>query len=210
MFTQFFGLKYNPFTKEIQTDHLFVSRDLAELESRLKYLKQVRGIGLVSGEPGCGKTTALRKFASELNPAYFRPCYFALSTVTPLEFYQGLSRALGEEPKHKKVSLFAQIQDAILTMNAERHLVPVIVLDEIHLASNHVLEDIRLLFLCRANDYAEQVSMVESYTQERRDRGVEVFGIIYGASQCTPWPRFQMPRRYGRCVNSSGSTSPAH
>jgi len=146
MFTQFFGLKYNPFSKEIQPEHLFVSRDLAELESRLKYLRQVRGLGLVCGEPGCGKTTALRKFVAELNPAHFRPCYFALSTVTALEFYQGLARALGEEPKHKKVSLFAQIQETILAMYAERRLVPVIVLDEIHLATNHVLEDIRLLF----------------------------------------------------------------
>ncbi|MBC7346427.1 MAG: AAA family ATPase [Clostridia bacterium] len=153
MFTQFFGLKYNPFSKEIAPEHLFASRDLAELESRLKYLKQVRGIGLVSGEPGCGKTCALRKFTAELNPAHFRPCYFALSTVTALEFYQGLARALGEEPKHKKVSLFAQIQETILAMHNERHLVPVIVLDEIHLASNHVLEDIRLLFNFRMDSH---------------------------------------------------------
>lgn len=146
MLTQFFGLKFNPFSKEIPFDQLFLSQDLLELASRLKYLKQVRGMGLITGEAGCGKTTALRKFLSELNPAQYKACYFALSTVTVLEFYQGLALGLGEEPKHKKVHIFHQIQAAILSLYTDRHITPVIVLDEIHLAINKILEDIRLLF----------------------------------------------------------------
>ncbi|CEP66868.1 AAA+ ATPase domain [Moorella glycerini] len=117
-----------------------------ELASRLKYLQQVRGIGLITGEVGCGKTTALRKFLSELNPAQYKACYFALSTVTVLEFYQGLALSLGEEPNHKKVYIFHQIQAAITSLYADRHIIPVIVLDEIHLAANKILEDLRLLF----------------------------------------------------------------
>lgn len=146
MFTQYFGLKFNPFTKEVAVDKLFVSQDLQELESRLKYLQDTRGIGLVAGEPGSGKSTALRKFVSGLNPALFKPCYFSLSTVTVLEFYHALALELGEEPKHKKVAVFHQIQQAINSMYHERRITPVIVLDEIHLASNKVLEDLRLIF----------------------------------------------------------------
>jgi len=146
MFTQFFGLKFNPFNKEIGFDQLFMGQDLKELESRLKYLQKVRGIGLLAGEPGCGKTTALRKYVNELNPAYFKSCYFALSTVTVLEFYRGLAVELGEQPQHKKVSIFKQIQGAISSFYYERHVTPVIILDEIHLANNKILEDLRLLF----------------------------------------------------------------
>ncbi len=146
MFTQFYGLKFNPFSKEIDSDQLYASQDLKELESRLKYLQQVRGIGLVAGEPGCGKTTALRRYVEELNPAHYKPCYFTLSTVTVLEFYQGLALALGEQPKNKKVALFHQIQGAIGSLYYERRITPVIVLDEIHLADSKVLEDLRLLF----------------------------------------------------------------
>ena len=146
MFTQYFGLKFNPFTKEVATDKLFISQDLLELESRLKYLQDTRGFGLVAGEPGSGKSTALRKFVSELNPALYKHCYFSLSTVTVLEFYYGLALELGEEPRHKKVAVFHQIQQAINSMYYERRITPVIVLDEIHLASNKVLEDLRLIF----------------------------------------------------------------
>lgn len=145
MFTQFFGLKFNPFTKGAPSDTLFISQDLLELESRLKYLQNARGIGLVAGEPGSGKSTALRKYVFDLNPALYKYCYFSLATVTVLEFYQGLALELGEEPKHKKVAIFHQIQKSISSMYYDRRITPVIILDEIHLASNKLLEDLRLL-----------------------------------------------------------------
>lgn len=146
MFTQYFGLKFNPFSKEVPADKLFISEDLLELESRLKYLQTTRGIGLVAGEPGSGKTTALRKYVSDLSPALYKYHYFSLATVTVLEFYQGLALALGEQPRHKKVTIFHQIQQAISSMYYEHRITPVIILDEIHLASNKLLEDLRLIF----------------------------------------------------------------
>ena len=51
MFRQHFELKYNPFDKEISTDKLFSSRDTKELDSRLKYMLDNRGICLIVGEP---------------------------------------------------------------------------------------------------------------------------------------------------------------
>ncbi len=146
VFTQFFNLKFNPFTKEVPVDKLFPSQNLMELSSRLVYLQKARGIGLIVGEAGTGKSTALRKYAKSLNPALFESCYFPLSTVTVQEFYRGLALELGEEPKHKKVDLFHQIQSAIRSMYYERRVTPVIILDEIHLASNKLLEDLRLIF----------------------------------------------------------------
>lgn len=146
MFTQFFNLRFNPFTKEIPIDKLFLSKNLEELTSRLMYLQKARGIGLIIGEAGTGKTTALRQYAQSLNPALFQSFYFPLATVTVQEFYRGLALELGEEPKHKKVDLFRQIQSAIGSMYYERRVTPVIILDEIHMASNKLLEDLRLIF----------------------------------------------------------------
>ncbi len=146
MFTQFFGLKFNPFSKEIPAQDLFLSQDLRELESRLKYLQSTRGIGLIAGEPGSGKSSALRKYVSELNPSLYKHCYFSLATVTVQEFYHGLALELGEEPKFRKIAMFHQIQHAINVLYHDRRITPVILLDEIHLASSKVLEDLRLIF----------------------------------------------------------------
>jgi len=46
----------------------------------------------------------------------------------------------------RKVSIFHQIQGAISSLYYERHITPVIILDEIHLVTNKILEDLRLLF----------------------------------------------------------------
>jgi type II secretory pathway predicted ATPase ExeA len=146
MFKQFFSLKYNPFDKSIPATALFESADVSELMERLRYLLDTRGIGLVTGEPGSGKSTALRKFADGLNPSFHRPCYIALTTLTVMDFYKSLAISLGESPEYKKISLFHQIQDAIITSYYERKVTPVLILDEFHLASNSILEDISLIF----------------------------------------------------------------
>ena len=59
MFTQFFGLKFNPFTKEISVPDLFQGSDFLELESRLRYLQSTRGIFLLTAEAGTGKTNKI-------------------------------------------------------------------------------------------------------------------------------------------------------
>ena len=73
MFKQHFELKFNPFDKEIETENLYQSADIKELESRFKYIRDNRGIFLLVGEPGSGKSASLRKFAESLGPTLFRP-----------------------------------------------------------------------------------------------------------------------------------------
>jgi len=146
MFKQHFGLKFNPFNKEISTDKLFSSNDSKELDSRLKYMLDNRGICLIVGEPGSGKSTSLRKLTDNLNNSLYKPCYLALTTLTVKEFYQAMASMLGETPSHKKFLLFQQIQNAIQNMYYEQRITPVIIVDEIHMAPITVLDDLRLLF----------------------------------------------------------------
>ena len=79
---------------------------------------------LLIGEPGMGKSTALRKFSAELNPGLYKPCYFSLSTVTVMDFYRGLLMSLGEVPSHKKITMFHQIQQAIMSLYYNQKLPP--------------------------------------------------------------------------------------
>lgn len=149
MFLQYFGMKFNPFSKEIETQNLYESEDMKELFSRFKYIQQNRGIFLLIGEPGTGKTTAIRKLCSGLNPGLYKPCYCTLSTVTVLDFFRGILLNLGETPSCKKIVMFMQIQEVIANLYYEQKITPIIILDEIHLASTSILEDLRLLFSFR-------------------------------------------------------------
>ena len=146
MFRQHFGLKFNPFDKEISTNKLFLSHDSKELDSRLKYMLDNRGICLIVGEPGSGKSTGLRKLTENLNNSLYKPCYLALTTLTVRDFYQAMASMLGETPATRKVALFQQIQNAIQNLYYEQRITPVIIIDEIHMAPMTILDDLRLLF----------------------------------------------------------------
>jgi type II secretory pathway predicted ATPase ExeA len=53
---------------------------------------------------------------------------------------------LGEPPRYRKIDMFSQIQRSIKTLYHEHKITPVIIIDEIHMASTAVLDDIRMLF----------------------------------------------------------------
>lgn len=146
MYKSFYSLLATPFAKSILPEKAFLSSTFTEALARLDYLKRTRGMGLLIGEPGAGKTFALRAFASSLSPSLYHVMYFPLSTGTVMDFYKGLAYGLGEEPKSRKVDLFRQIQQGVERIYRERKITPVFILDEIHMAKDVFLMDISLLF----------------------------------------------------------------
>lgn len=98
MYTDFYGLSFNPFDKQmVKEKDAFESEDFREMTARLEYLKEIRGIGVFTASPGMGKTFALRCFAKGLNPNLYQCAYLCLSTVSVQEFYRQLCEALGLE-----------------------------------------------------------------------------------------------------------------
>ena len=63
----YYGLSKNLFQKNIEKEELFEGESYQEGISRLKYLKEIKGIGLITGVAGVGKTTLLRSFMESLN-----------------------------------------------------------------------------------------------------------------------------------------------
>ena len=94
MYRAYYSLTTTPFSKE--SNNCFASKNFKEVSARLNYLKKTRGMGLLTGEPGAGKTFALRVFVLDLNPSLFKAIYFPLSTGTVMDFYRGLALGLGE------------------------------------------------------------------------------------------------------------------
>jgi general secretion pathway protein A len=144
MYQAFYSLAKAPFSKE--NSSFFASRGFSEATARLEYLKKGRGMGLLVGEPGAGKTFVLKVFADKLNPALYKPIYYPLSTGTVMDFYRGLVKGLGEEPRFRKVDLFDQLQLRVLSLYRDKRITPVFIMDEMHLAPAKMLTDLGLLF----------------------------------------------------------------
>lgn len=141
----FYGLKQMPFEKETKYHKLYRSEDTANLKGRLDYLKKAKGIGLFTGSPGTGKTSAIREFAGSLNPSLYKVVYIQMSTVSVIDFYRQLARGLGLEPKFRKSDLFRQVQEVIEYMAKEKKCTPVIVIDEAQYLSTSVFNDLTML-----------------------------------------------------------------
>lgn len=140
-----YGLEFNPFLKNSK-DILFESSEYRETLFRLDYLAKTRGFGLLTGSPGRGKTTAVRIWASSLNPSMYKVIYTSFSTLTVNDFYRNLAAQLGSQPSYRKAENFHMIQDEITRLAVEKRKSPVIVIDEIDHISSSVLSDLKILF----------------------------------------------------------------
>ncbi len=145
MIEAYFNLKKEPFAKDIDTKDVFTSYCTKELRYRLDYLKQHRGIMLLTGGPGTGKTLHLRAFVAELNKNLYQYFYIPLSTVNILDFYRQICASLGVEPPYKKAQVFACIQSAIRDYVENRKKIPIIIFDEAHLFKNENFYELQII-----------------------------------------------------------------
>ena len=56
-YISYYGMERNPFIKEIKTEEMYESIEFKDGFSRLEYLKEIKGIGLITGITGIGKTS---------------------------------------------------------------------------------------------------------------------------------------------------------
>lgn len=141
----FYSLTGTPFHKSIKTKDLFESEAIIELNSRLEYMSQHNGIMLITGEPGTGKTTALRRFVDSLNQHQYKCFYLPLSTVNVMDFYRQLNHELDGEPFTRKADLFRSIQNVILNYAKNKKILPVIIFDEAHLLNRENLFELQII-----------------------------------------------------------------
>lgn len=129
---------------------------------------------LLTGEPGTGKTTALRSFFASLKEQSFFPVYLPLSTVGITEFYQQINQALGGEPCSRKNRLFKSIQERILDMALNRNKTPVIVIDEGHLLKNENFFELQIItnFKMDSFDPCIFILAAQSHLNDRLQRSI--------------------------------------
>lgn len=145
MYRKHFALTRHPFSSEIDVDDLFPSRSMTELKARLDYLLELRGIGLVTGEPGSGKTTVTRKVTTSLHKGLYRVVYVPLSTGNVMDLYKSIAWALGLATERSRASLYRCISGEVTRLCVEAKTRPVLIVDEAQHLRSDVLEDLRLL-----------------------------------------------------------------
>lgn len=145
MYLEFFQLHEHPFRLSPDANFLYLSeqhaRALAYIESTLWFTD---GFVVVTGEIGCGKTTLLEKFLSELDETV-AIARIAQTQVTATQFLQALLAQFGYRPfRMGKAELLDTIDRHLEGLLQEGRKV-VIVVDEAQNLDRTVLEELRLL-----------------------------------------------------------------
>lgn len=145
MYRKHFGLTHHPFSKDIAPEDLFISAANKELEVRLGHLLDLRGIGLVTGEVGSGKTTLCRKVTSALHTGLYRVFYVPLTTGNTMDIFKSITWELGLSIERNRAGLYRCIREEVNRLCLESKVRPVLVVDEAQNLRSDVLEDLRLL-----------------------------------------------------------------
>jgi len=128
MYLQHFGLLHPPLGKELTEP--WDDGTLALLTERFNWLLQSPGVGLITGEPGVGKTSALRNLTRTLNPHRYLVIYQAETDFGRIDIYRGLARALGVEPSYRRAQLWRDIKERIHELVDSKQVMPVWIIDE--------------------------------------------------------------------------------
>ena len=153
MYKEYYGLCGEPFSKSIPTSEFYKSSGFNECLSRLDYMKNKRGVILLTGKPGTGKSSCLRAFLDKLNPSHYKSVYLPLSSVSTIEFYRQLNHGLGGEFIHRKSDLFLSIQNLIMNYNKNSNIVPVIIFDEAQFLKSENLFELQMMFNFKVDSY---------------------------------------------------------
>lgn len=145
MFQQFYGFTRLPFSRSIPTDDLFDAAAQKELAARLAFLVREQGFGLVTGEFGSGKSTAVRAFSASLDFNRYLVIYLTNPTTGITGLYRELLLNLGHQPPYTASRQVSAIRAAFDDLSVTKRRTPLVIVDEAHLLTQPMLEQLRLL-----------------------------------------------------------------
>ena len=139
MYLRHFALTRFPFHDSLNTDELFDSDAISETEARLHHLLELKGIGLLTGEVGSGKTTVCRKVTAALHTGLYRVFYVTLSTGHVMDMYKSIAWELGVAPERNRAGASRAIRNEVSRLVTEARQLPVLVVDEAQHLRNDVI-----------------------------------------------------------------------
>lgn len=167
MYAEFYGLRELPFALTPDPRFIYFTPSHTEVMANLHYgIESGKGLIVVTGEVGTGKTTILRWMMQRLDRTVL-VAYIFNPRLSVAEFYQHVATLLDIQKWQTKSELLLELGRALESRHS-RGLRTVLIVDEAQGLSTHVLEEIRLLSNFES-DTAKQLQIVLTGQPELRE-----------------------------------------
>ena len=167
MYAEFYGLKELPFALTPDPRFIYFTPSHTEVMANLHYgIESGKGLVVVTGEVGTGKTTILRWMMQRLDRTVL-VAYIFNPRFSVTEFYQHVAALFDLQKWKTKPELLVELGNALESRHS-RGLRTVLIIDEAQGLSPSVLEEIRLLSNFES-DTAKQLQIVLTGQPELRE-----------------------------------------
>jgi general secretion pathway protein A len=167
MYAEFYGFKELPFALTPDPRFIYFTPSHTEVMANLHYgIESGKGLIVVTGEVGTGKTTILRWMMQRLDRTVL-VAYLFNPRLSVTEFYQHVASLLDVQKWETKPELLSSLGQALESRHS-RGLRTVLIIDEAQGLSPSVLEEIRLLSNFES-DTAKQLQIVLTGQPELRE-----------------------------------------
>jgi general secretion pathway protein A len=167
VYAEFYGLKELPFALTPDPRFIYFTPSHTEVMANLHYgIESGKGLVVVTGEVGTGKTTILRWMMHRLDRTVL-VAYIFNPRLSVAEFYQHVATLLDVQKWETKSDLLLTLGRSLESRHS-RGLRTVLIVDEAQGLSSHVLEEIRLLSNYES-DTAKQLQIVLTGQPELRE-----------------------------------------
>ena len=155
---ELFGLKKEPFSLSPDPDFFYYSLHYTECLQRLEIsIRLRRGLNLIIGDMGTGKTTISRILINKFNDERERFLFFLIldpSYKTEFQFLAALIRLFGIKTKRRSTMDYKEaLQEFLFKTGVEENKVVVLLVDEGQKLGSSQIEVLRNLLNFETNEY---------------------------------------------------------
>ena len=145
MYNSFYKFSGSPFENNLDQRFLFLGKDHQEVLAALLYfIETKKGLAMVCGDAGTGKTMLINAFLDRL-PETVKPIIIANPRVSPQDLLLYVAKALEINPTGENVLELTDEIKAALGESRRRGEPVVLIIDDAQLLSDPACEEIRLL-----------------------------------------------------------------
>lgn len=145
-YTEYFGMKKEPFVNEILTKDLLHLPGTLSVKQRMDYVLKNGGVMVVTGDVGVGKSTSLRWSLDQYHKSEVHCVYITATSGSSIELYKQMGWGLKIEMKTgSKVLLLKNLKAAIEEFVNQRQGKLVVVIDEASLIRSEVFSELHTL-----------------------------------------------------------------